>query len=348
MRRIIPLPFLSVTVCIVLVFCLLGSLSIPKVALSNWALIGIAKQMPDNAAPLSVAEVLAQDLRDRIVLDDQEYLSIQNWSQIIERASEMSPSRERLERVLAGIHLVVGRPSQAERYLITQPLTAQSVLLQAIVLSQQGRQDQAYQLLDQMPGTVPMLESNGQSAYWAGRRSEARELLELAVEIAPNLLNDPALAYKHLSSLNADESRFEQAAGYARQWLDAAPNDPDARVVLAAYLIQADHPEDAYGLLKAGQPEDIQNHPLYARSMGRIYDLRGDYISAISWYEQAWNQSPSDPYINWYLGQALYRNGQSQEAVTFLNLAQQSDVPKLQLVSHQLLDRITQDSSTSP
>lgn len=242
-----------------------------------------------------------------------------------------------------GVSLAVcGQFSTAEQILQTTTPDSLTLMTLAITYAQQGRSMEALAVLRETPNAATMLAINGEAAYWAGRVDEALPLLELSLDIDSSLNPTKAQLYQHLSLLHDRKNHPDEAMQYAQLWTEAAPDDYQASLFLAGLYLRQGQAEDAYLVLKNAEALGASGDARFPGLLGRTFDLRGERTLAIPLYREAIVRNPDDPFWQFYLGQALYFEGDFQAAMPYLEKALNSSYSGLQAGARSLLDEISQ------
>ena len=257
--------------------------------------------------------------------------------------------RESAAYRLAGtIYATLGYLRLGEEYLNKSGADPMSPMLLAIVLSQQGRNQDMLEALRRQPNSGAILESNGEAAYQAERHEEAFALLKMALQVDPTSIRRPAEVYHHLALMAAAKNELEAAVTYSRRWHEIASGELEASILLATNLIRTNRPDEAQIVLRDAEALKVTEHPLYPLIMGRIHELHGDWKEAIFFYRQAVALNPNDIYSDWYLARALYQTDRNQEAIPYLEAVLRSASPALQQAAQQMLNQIRNTQQPQP
>jgi len=242
--------------------------------------------------------------------------------------------------VLGLLLAISGYPQEAEPYLKQSGSNTISLMTLAIVYGQQNRHVEAQAVLQRTPGAALALKRQGEAAYSSGQHSKALALLEMSLALDGLPDRDKTDVYRRLSILYEAVGNREEAIRYAQLWVDLGPQDLYSSIWLTSLYLWEKRVEDAYLVLQQAETLGVRSHRFFPEQMGYVYDLRGDLERAIPLYREGVARNPDDPFSNWYLGQALYRQGCAQEAIPYLELAQRSSYPNLQLAAQDLLSQI--------
>lgn len=305
----------------------------------NTALVSVNQRLMGKYPTLQISELLV-DNRRPIAEADESCLAD------LVRLSKAYPA-SRVYRALGIGFALLGHDREAESYLGFAGTDRLSLIVRAIVYTRRERLDDARRLLITLPGAETMLAINGHSAYWAGHYEDAKALLEMALTLDFGRDLERAPIYRELSLIYGLGGDLKTGIRYAQLWSGAAHDDADADMTLAAFYVQQGQAEEAYAVLQRSGLSTKQ-HALYGVVLARIYDLRGDLVKAISVYRNELQKNPTDPYLNWYLGSALYRSDEPKQALPFLEAALRSSVPALQQAAGALIEQIKQNESARP
>lgn len=299
---------------------------------SNMVLGRTLASLPGNVRPLSPEELVIAMRRPTLSTCERLFADLRDLA--------TEHPMPRLFRALGIFLAVCNQPQQAELALQSAGSDSLSRMALAVVLAQQGRQADSIAMLRQVPDSAEMLAASGESAYWAGQSAEALALLEMSLAIEGSPKRSKAQMYQHLSFMHEERNHPDEAIRYAQLWVDVAPEDHSAGMLLAGLYLRRARTEDAYLVLRQAEVLGARTHPLFPGLMGRVYDQRGDLERAIPLYREAVTRNVEDPYLHWYLGQALFSYGDYQEAAQHLELVVTSPYASLQREAQSLLIRI--------
>lgn len=254
----------------------------------------LALQQGDTASGRAQLEkLLASDLADKSAVHF--FLG-----QLDEEQKKPDAALEHYRQVGAGDQFITARARAAQ------------------ILLQQGHGDEARELLRSTPGATPaertqLLLAEAQLLSEAGRRDEAYAVLDAALSKnpdSPELLYETALMaerqgkpeilekhLRHLLELNPDHAHGLNALGYS--FADRNVRLPEARELIARAQAMA------------------PNDPFIMDSMGWVLYRQGKLAEALKTLEKAYGIK-ADPEIAAHLGEVLWAMGRKDEAVRIL------------------------------
>lgn len=146
---------------------------------------------------------------------------------------------------------------------------------------------------------------------------EAITQYKIILEKDPNYL----VGYMTLGTLYEQRGEENQAEVYYRKALKIKPDYALAANNLAWILIESGgNIDEALGFVQIAK-EQATHDSNVMDTLGWIYYLKGSYLSAISELRNSLKQDPNNPYINYHLGMAYYKNDQPKNAREFLEKA---------------------------
>lgn len=135
----------------------------------------------------------------------------------------------------------------------------------------------------------------------------------------PNLM--PENKYEELFKLTI-QNQFVTAIEVANQCLKEYPNDPFVLVILSRSLVEIERFGDALSVLKKSiKPLSKKRRSGAWRSIGRLYERKGNYKRAEIWLRRALDKKPDNAYTLIWLGSVVLAQGRSKEAKKFLRKA---------------------------
>jgi tetratricopeptide (TPR) repeat protein len=212
----------------------------------------------------------------------------------------------------------------------------------AFAYGMQGREDKVRQTLADVPGVEAYLALAGLAKQKAGDYNAAVQFLEMAAVLDRGANMDRALIYETLSKDYYTHLSDKDAAFYwAQRWVDYALTDFNSTAWLAALYLWNGRPEDAYAAWRRVEPLGGGKHRYYPGHMGQVFELRGDLDTAVQFYRESWARNSNDPWVSadvaWYLGNALYHQGNYEEARGYLEFVLRNGRENLREVAQRLL-----------
>ncbi len=180
---------------------------------------------------------------------------------------------------------------------------------------------------------------------------KAQQHFEKAIEIEPNIL----APYLALATIYRQENRLSEAISQYETILNRNPNYLAGYMALGtiydqqgdggkaeiyyrkALAIKSDFApaannlawnladrgkniDEALGFAQTAK-EHMPDSPSVMDTLGWIYYLKGSYLNAIAEFQDALQQQPDHPVINYHLGLAFYKNTEPEKATEFLQKA---------------------------
>lgn len=328
---------------LVLAVVLLATTALPELIWTvriNAALVQTTKQIGDRYPALRISELLGEAAYSKPDGD-------KGHLRELERLASKHPTPG-IQRFLGIAFAVLGENQLADMYLRQTGSNRLALMARAIVYGRERRYEDMQEILRTLPGAAATLAANGHSAYWAEHHDEAKSLLEMALALDFHRDLKRASIYQELGLIYGLSGDLANGIRYAQLWSETSPDDLNAAMTLAAFYVQQGRAEEAYAALQQSELGATQQHALYGIVLARIYDLRGDLAQAISLYRNELQKNPVDPYLNWYLGATLYRFGDPEQALPFLEVAMRSSVPTLQQAAGLLIEQIQLDQPARP
>lgn len=165
-------------------------------------------------------------------------------------------------------------------------------LLRAAVAMKEGRFDAAVSILtarlDQMPDDPPAIRLLGEISWRRGDMTEALELVERAVRLAPGF----DLARDFLVRLLMQTNRLPEALEHAEALVDSPIRSPSHDLLRASVLVRLGAQERAgeiYEGLLAGDPDQ----PQVWQNLGHVLKTLGRQPDAVRAYRQAVARHPT-------------------------------------------------------
>lgn len=238
-------------------------------------------------------------------------------AELFERLSADRPAEPRFRRSLAYALQAAGRTDAAERVFraLVADGAADPEIRQAYawLLNMQGRYAEAWAVLEPLPRPArgpELLELQARTALWAGRLSDANNLIRALLGVRPQ---DPEL-WKRLAEIADQVGEDREAAEALRAYLLLQSQDWRARQRLAEILAGRGSLQEAleeYHTLIAANPQDANLH----RSLGLVQETVGDLAAASASYTRAIELSRGNEASDLYLRVArLYRWSSQPEA----------------------------------
>lgn len=193
------------------------------------------------------------------------------------------------------------------------PPQARAVL--GALLVETGRAEAAYRTLQPLTEAEPpdpaVLYNAGRAAVVLGELQEAERWLRRSLELEPA---SPAL--RELGLVLARGERCDEAYPYLKPWVEARPDDLEARRIAALCAVQLRRPNEAKSFLAdlpAGQPE-------IKLLAARIKSLEADPWGAIELLEPLLEEAPPamQGSVRRVLADAYVTTAQASKAVTVL------------------------------
>ena len=199
----------------------------------------------------------------------------------------------------------------------------------------------------------------GEIALMEGDRTGAESRFREAIKHKP----DWAQPWQHLASLKLAQKKLEEARKILESGLDANPKSEELRLLLATSLTEAgqvDRAIDEYETLLLQNPralvaannlaslladqkgdrksleralvlaQDFDKtapNAFFLDTLGWVHHKLGNSGQALHFIQQAAAKAPEHPIVNYHLGLAYYKAGQTVEAKTHLEKAVASPKP---------------------
>ncbi len=233
-------------------------------------------------------------------------------------ASAAGPSRQFLDQLQPGQGDREDEPGGVDRLLpgrarVAPRATAAHSSL-AMVLAQEGRQDEAIQQLRLAtgidPGEAEILRQLGTALDRSGRRDEAIDSFRRSLEIAP----DSAAAHCELGRLLADGDRTDEAIEHFRRACKLAPESAASFCNLGLALEKKGRLDEAVDRFEQAlrvEPDNASTHNLLAQALF----LQGKAEPGIGHLRRALQLDPARPAVHNDLGVALQSRGRPDEAI---------------------------------
>ena len=270
------------------------------------------------------------------------------------RSGQYDQSMAFMERVLAGhgdthfdfLALSAAETDQStrsallgsfERLLQKHPDNSQLVFGKALLLQQDGRDQEALALLNQKADEqqgIPTTLLHTRLLQSMGKSEEALPVLRKSLEHYPN---DKRLRVTY-ARLLLENNQIEQSISEFAGLLQRYPSDDELRLTLALVYLEANAPREAIinleDLLVSG------NYPSAAYlNLGRAHEALGQTRQAVESYQAV---APSNEYLpaQLLLTQLLFRQGRGAEAQSWLKEQRQHQpelLPQLYLIEVDVL-----------
>lgn len=298
---------------------------------SNLTLVGLMETL-EKVLPPQPAQVLGIDKRNQWEgLDSKRVLRIENW---------------RLQGKILALtgHLEVAETIFSENHEEQCPRDA---FWLALIYAQQERLEEMFGYLRKMPESSMYFGQAGFVEWQLGHYDRSIRLLTMSESLADGcvVFPNPSYVYQILSKeAYHNLGDWVLALHWAKCWADVRPEDIDAYIQLAGLYIAREQFERGYEALERGRIYGIKEHRLYPLHLGKIYQSRGEWSSAIEFYREAWNRNQNHeemiPYVAWYLGHALFKGGQLIEAERYLEIVEGTGHSALRQRAKNLLEEI--------
>jgi tetratricopeptide (TPR) repeat protein len=154
-----------------------------------------------------------------------------------------------------------------------------------------------------------------------GKLDETISQFEAALSKNPNYLG----GYMALGTIYDQKGEREKAENYYRKALGINKDFAPAANNLAWNLaVRGRNVDEALGFARVAK-ERMPKNPAVMDTLGWIYYLKGNYLSAIAELQDGVELAPDNPAINYHLGLAYYKNKQPDGAKEFLEKALELD-----------------------
>lgn len=150
------------------------------------------------------------------------------------------------------------------------------------------------------------------------RRTRNAELRRWALE--RTLAADPGQLGAWIELAALDEQTGGSAEAVYRRLLEARPDDAEARLAFAQYLVAADRAQDAAAELEIGAARGVEPTRLLAALVDLQYST-GEASTAASLVERMEREHPDDPHTALARAGRMLNEGRLEEAVTVLRAA---------------------------
>ncbi|HRU05613.1 MAG TPA: tetratricopeptide repeat protein [Candidatus Brocadiia bacterium] len=157
----------------------------------------------------------------------------------------------------------------------------------------------------------------GASLLAMGDKAEAARAFRRALELGP----DFDIPHVHLASLACAEGDLDRAARECRLALDANPNSVPARRTLVECYLRLGRYDDAEDLCHELLDLPSANAAEIYRTLGNIWELRGDIERAIERYSEAISEGDASPRLLLDIGRLYANHGQFADADVFFKRA---------------------------
>jgi len=308
---------------------------------ANLIALDLCKRFLPAVVPLHARDLLGLDVR-----------TIRNdYDETVAQLDSLMSSLKKQHELQLILHLrnmtllLAGKPESviSNGELLTSDVIAQLDL--AVAYGQTHQLDKVAGILMHMPQGVTILQNAAHSA-WDNRLEPDLALAITAGEMLVTLHRGPPSElsdiYQILSYAHEKAQNRERAIVYAKKWIENVPNDCKANAQIVALYLRSYKPVQALQELNRWSGNGGAECPAFPGQLAQVYDQQGDLQRALPLYRESVARNPDDPYINWYLGEALYRYGDSTAALPYLRVAAQSGYPDLQRSATNLLNRISQ------
>ncbi len=133
------------------------------------------------------------------------------------------------------------------------------------------------------------LFQDGYELQTQGLWAEAMALYRQSIDLHPT-----AEAHTFLGWVHSFLKLYDEAIEQCRRAIEIDPDFGNPYNDIGAYLVEMDRPDDAIPWFERAlnaQRYDARCYPLY--NLGRIYEKRGDWPRAISYYRRAMCENPA-------------------------------------------------------
>lgn len=189
-----------------------------------------------------------------------------------------------------------------------------AALRRALILGEKERIDEGVEELDHLLEQYPEEQARiaaiqGHLLRMAHRLEEALEAYSAGLRAAPE---DRDLLYGR-GLIRAETGDVDGAEADLRRVLEQAPDDPNTQNALGYTLADADRNLDEARSLIESALEQLPDNPAVLDSMGWILYRQGELEAALSYLERAFDKAP-DAEIGAHLGEVLWELGRADEA----------------------------------
>ena len=309
-------------VLIVILVCLLGAstaLRVDASAAANLLAIRILKEVY-SLPPLQPRELTEASPRPKR----------QDVAFYAERAASAG-----LCRLSGNLFLMAGEPERALETLRPCSDHPLAQFFRAFAHASLGREDEARSTLSQVPGISVYLFEGGMQEHEQGNLQSAVWLLAEALEQDRNRgqisSDDRTYLYRYLTWDYNQLGERQVAIAWAQRWVESDLMHFESSTALAGLYIWSGDYEKAFQVLQRVEPLGGRNAVHFAGQMGQIYQSRGEWDLAIEEYRESWARGKDveslRPYAAWYLGVALYYQGEMDEARFYLEVVRRTGHP---------------------
>lgn len=315
---------------------------------SEMALDGASKNLLTTSDYQSIVELLGDQPLDETLTVDlaaayEGYGSLDQASEILEKALQEKPSSSRLTKALINLSISQSHFVKADelaRKLIQQnphDVETQVLYLRALLLNDEDDQARplAQKLLVAIPHNFTVLYLNGILENRSGNYAAARGHLEEAIKLNPNHYNSRftfGITLSHLGDLPGAREQFEKA-------LSLGAPDPQVHFEYAKVLRALGETTLAAEQLQLYQEKQKESadHTAAAIKTGQADKelASGDPKKAVGLYREAVSANPTNAILNFKLSVALDRVGDRAGEMEALKKAIQLD-PEMAVAHYQL------------
>src|SRR4051812_1763933 len=198
--------------------------------------------------------------------------------------------------------LKAGQPRQAlervNRALAANPRDPQARFLKGLILTEQGKQQDAIEIFSKLTQDYPNLPEpyNNLAVIYAsqGQYDKARAALEQSIRTHPSY----ATAYENLGDVYAKLA--SQAYGKALQ-LDGSNTGAQNKLSLVRELVREPAAKPtAVASAPAAVPKEAPKEPAAAAASKAAGDANADVLKAVNDWAQAWSKQDVDAYLGAY------------------------------------------------
>ncbi len=324
----------------------------------------LARQQIDEALRLDSKNIKALMLMGNLKILDKKFIEAETaFLQVVKKLPDYAPGYTRLG-LLYGLMGEKTKALENLKKALNLDLKQMDALSLAVNIHiKSGEYDKALQLCEESKtGISEDSSSLAQIEYIEGKiylakkdTSTARHHFEQAIATDANIV----AAYVSLARLCIQEDRMEEAISHYEALLKKDPRSltglmgigtlydqqGDNQKAEASYRKALEIKDDfapaannlAWILLKNGgnidealglaqiAKEQMPRNPSVMDTLGWLYYLKGSYLNAIAELQDSLALEPDNPVINYHMGMAYFKNGQTDTAKQFLEKALKID-----------------------
>ncbi len=232
---------------------------------------------------------------------------------LAEAQPESYPAAYLYALALQNSHHLKEAEEAVRRALLLRGNSAEAQTLLGIILSAEGRSDEAIAGLAHAaeldPDSFDAQFYLGRARYARGDTAGAVATLEKAVELRPN---NPDARFL-LGTVNEVSGQQDAAIRQYKELQQKSPSDPRGYLGLGGLLGKLGRNDEALEQLRKAAELNPNNFETNL-ALGRLLSKRGDFGESIRYLQLAASEAPESPEVHYQLGLSLQRVGRRAEA----------------------------------